>query len=843
MSKSKKTVKAAVKNSAKPEKEISLDSFIPPKYQTPFLLIVILLVFLFFFFPLYFGEKTFYSADILTIKSLQGYKNLEREGFTLWNPYVFGGLPAYAMAVGYKYFNFIWVGVDILKKPFEIFFANDYAKWTFYLIVLAYTMFSLMLSRTKDKLISLFSGITVSLSTGLIVFLYIGHVTKLAALCMVPLIFLLLLKFQNKISFLDFVILIITLTVFILSWHVQIIFYTLFAVMIYYIYYLLHYLQKKDKLQTVQILKSAILFLAGMIIALLIQADNLTQIYEYTDYSTRGTKSILEANESTQKQSDSDFYQYATNWSFSPGEILTFIIPSYYGFGKSTYQGPLSQNQPVEVNTYFGQMPFVDVAMYMGVIVFFLALFSVVANWGDPFVRFLTILSLIALLISFGRTFPIIYDAMFYYFPFFDKFRVPSMILVIVQICTPILAGLGLQKILSMKTQKDFKAEAIIKYSLYTFAGILVLSVLLQGSIAEWFKDRVAASGKNPQQFQVLGDYMADMFTGDLIFAFFFLTATFGFSFAYLKNKISSFLLITLIIFFAVFDLIRIDLRGETYVPRDQIENLFAEPDYVKVIRQQNDKEPFRILNLKQDGSLGSVNQNSNFNMYFGLQDLYGYSAVKPRSYQDFMDVLKTPANPTLWRMLNTKYIITDKEFPAPGLVPIYKGEKSFVYRNENVLPRVYFVNQVVNAEPLKVLQDVRDNKFDPLQIAFIHDTTLAVDPPDSTAYVKILKYGETKISAEAKASGNNFLFLGDTYYPKGWKAFVNGSETKIYRTNHGFRGIIVPKGVHQIEFRYEPLSFTISKYLAMILSGLTLIALATGIFLRLRKNKLLKQQ
>ncbi|MCU0414323.1 MAG: hypothetical protein MUE91_07990, partial [Ignavibacteriaceae bacterium] len=138
------------------------------------------------------------------------------------------------------------------------------------------------------------------------------------------------------------------------------------------------------------------------------------------------TESILEKETGPTKQSESDFYQYATNWSFSPGEVLTFIVPSFYGFGKSTYQGPLSQNQPVEVNTYFGQMPFVDVAMYMGVIIFFLAVFSMIINWKNPLVRFFTILSVIALLISFGSTFPLVYDLMFNYFPFFNKFRVPS---------------------------------------------------------------------------------------------------------------------------------------------------------------------------------------------------------------------------------------------------------------------------------------------------------------------------------------------------------------------------------------------------------------------------------
>ena len=159
---------------------------------------------------------------------------------------------------------------------------------------------------------------------------------------------------------------------------------------------------------------------------------------------------MIKSSGQTQK-TETDFYEYATNWSFSPGEVLTWIVPSYYGFGKTVYNGPLSQNRDFEVNTYFGQMMFVDVAMYMGVIVFFLAIFSMVINWKDPFVRYLTILAGIATLISFGRTFPIGYDLMFHYFPFFDKFRVPSMILVLVQLSLPILAGLGIAKIISLK--------------------------------------------------------------------------------------------------------------------------------------------------------------------------------------------------------------------------------------------------------------------------------------------------------------------------------------------------------------------------------------------------------
>ncbi|MDP4196032.1 MAG: YfhO family protein, partial [Bacteroidota bacterium] len=89
-----------------------------------------------------------------------------------------------------------------------------------------------------------------------------------------------------------------------------------------------------------------------------------------------------------------------------------------------------------------------------------------------------------------------------------------------------------------------------------------------------------------------------------------------------------------------------------------------------------------------------------------------------------------------------------------------------------------------------------------------------------------------------AKATGNNFLFLGDTYYPKGWKAYVDGKETKIYRTNHAFRGIVVPKGDHKVEFVYAPVSFAVTKYVALILSTGVIGLLVVGLFLSNKKKE-----
>ncbi len=555
----KKNTKKSVSDKPTFLSGFSIDKYIPEKYQTLFYVVVILLLFLFFFSPLYFGGKTFQSGDIVTSKSVTTYLEKDRDGFTLWNPYVFGGMPAYAIAVGYKWFNLIYVGIDALRRTFSSPFAVDYAKWTFYLLGLAYTMFAFFYFRTKNKLVSFIVGTAVAFCTGIVVFLYIGHVTKLAALWIYPILFLLLFNYQKRIKFIEILILIISLDLLFMGWHVQIIFYTFFAVMIYFIYFFLRSFKQKDKHLTTQLVKSAVVFVVAIVVALLIQSDNFTQIYEYSPYSTRGTESIIEKESAVTEQSESDFYQYATNWSFSPGEVLTFIIPSYYGFGKSTYQGPFSQNKPVEVNTYFGQMPFVDVAMYMGVIVFFLALFSMIVNWKDPIVRFLTILSVIALLISFGRTFPFLYDLMFYYFPFFDKFRVPSMILVLVQLSLPVLAGLGLVKIIFLKKESDLKTERLIRNSAILFGGLFVITLLLASPIKDWFIARVIDAGEKGTRLQALHDYMADMFITDARLAFFFTAAVFGMAYSFVKGKLSSDLFAIAVVILILFDLFRIN--------------------------------------------------------------------------------------------------------------------------------------------------------------------------------------------------------------------------------------------------------------------------------------------
>src|SRR5690606_22552069 len=71
----------------------------------------------------------------------------------------------------------------------------------------------------------------------------------------------------------------------------------------------------------------------------------------------------------------------------------------------------------------------------------------------------------------------------------------------------------------------------------------------------------------------------------------------------------------------------------------------------------------------------------------------------------------------------------------------------------------------------------------------------------DSNAYVKLVEYGLNKISFESSNSSDGFAVFSDIYYPKGWKAYIDGKETPIVRTNYVLRGLQIPAGNHQIVF------------------------------------------
>ena len=98
------------------------------------------------------------------------------------------------------------------------------------------------------------------------------------------------------------------------------------------------------------------------------------------------------------------------------------------------------------------------------------------------------------------------------------------------------------------------------------------------------------------------------------------------------------------------------------------------------------------------------------------------------------------------------------------------------------------------------------------------------------------MRYGSQDIEIKVTATGNNLLFISDTYYPKGWKAYLDGKEIEIYRLNYLFRGVMIPQGTHTVLMKFEPATFALGKTISLI----TNLLILGGIILYLIRQFLL---
>jgi hypothetical protein len=176
--------------------------------------------------------------------------------------------------------------------------------------------------------------------------------------------------------------------------------------------------------------------------------------------------------------------------------------------------------------------------------------------------------------------------------------------------------------------------------------------------------------------------------------------------------------------------------------------------------------------------------------------------------------------------LLNVKYKTVVDEGGAARFVP-----------HPTYLPRAFFLYDVcvVGSEA-----ELRDTLQSP---TFNHRTTAVLEqnplfrparpavPPRWSATIR--GYSNTLITLDVETSSPGILMLSETYYP-GWRAYVDGVQTDIYRTDYSLRSLCVPAGSHRVEVRFEPESFS----RGVLISATTCLLCAAGIGLSLFRSR-----
>ena len=170
--------------------------------------------------------------------------------------------------------------------------------------------------------------------------------------------------------------------------------------------------------------------------------------------------------------------------------------------------------------------------------------------------------------------------------------------------------------------------------------------------------------------------------------------------------------------------------------------------------------------------------------------------------------------------------------------IPFETGQDSvYVYEFFDYFPRIMMVPRAEKATPKGIVEHLMKVDFDPKQVVYVEEDADWGAEGGYAATADFDRYTDQEIEISTQASGNGFLFLSDTYYP-GWKAYVDGQETRILLADYAFRAVPVPEGKHSVVFRYEPRSFWWGVRITLITVGLTLVAIVGILLVKSKKQQ-----
>ena len=805
-----------------------------------------------YFFPADIEGRILYRHDASAGRGAgqEGIEYLQKTGErSRWTNALFGGMPTYQMAPSYGSTNLLTKVVNAyhLWLPENVWYVFAYLLG-FYILLRAFDF--------RQHLAAL-GSIIWAFSTYFLIIIAAGHIWKVWALAYLPpMIAGLVLAYRGK--YLWGLLLTAVFTAFeINANHVQMTYYYLFIIIAMVIAWLIEAIKEK---QMARFLKATAVCLVGAAIGVSINLSNLYHTWQYSKESMRGKSELVKENSSNQTSSGLE-RDYITQWSYGIGETWTLLIPNTKG-GASM---PLSQSEtamkhadqdflPIyqQIGQYWGEQPGTSGPVYVGAFVmmlFILGLFIVKGpvKWA---VLAVTILSI---LLSWGKNFMGFTDFFIDYVPMYAKFRTVASILVIAEFTIPLLAMLALKELFTSVNRKPLTVNKYILISFLLTGGIALLFAVMPSMFFDSFistSEMHAIKSLPAEYIQPLVANLTEMrqavFTSDCWRTFVIIVLGTCLLLLCQYGKLNPEYTVGAILVLCLIDLWQVNkryLNDEMFVPEAEREapQQKTQTDEL-ILRDQN--LDYRVLNL------ASNTFNENETSYYH-KSVGGYHAAKLRRYQEMIEAYINPEMQSLFKgvseaggdmtqvngdsicpvlnMLNTRYFI----FPLQGgqTVPI---QNPYAYGNAWFVDKLDYVDNA-NDEIAAVgkidlrHQAVADSKF--------KEQLGEATAQDTLSVVTITSYEPNRLTYEVSSDKGGVLVFSEIYYP-GWEAKVDGQPVELGRVDYILRALNIQPGMHEVELSFFPKSVNATETVAYVAYVLLLLLVLGGVFMEYRRRK-----
>ena len=804
-----------------------------------------------YFFPADIEGRILYRHDASAGRGAgqEGIEYMQKTGErSRWTNALFGGMPTYQMAPSYHSTD----KLSTMTKIYHLFLPENV--W----YVFAYLLGFYILLRAFDfrQHLAALGSIVWAFSTYFLIIIAAGHIWKVWALAYLPpLIAGLVLAYRGKYLW-GFVLTAIFTAFEINANHVQMTYYYLFIILAMVIAWLVDAIRKH---QLAAFGKATAVCIAGAAIGVCINLSNLYHTWQYGQESMRGKSELVKKNSANQTSSGLE-RDYITQWSYGIDETWTLLIPNTKG-GASV---PMSESKIAmekadptyesiyqQIGQYWGEQPGTSGPVYVGAFVMFLFVLGLLIVKG-PMKWALLAVTILSILLSWGRNFMGFTDFFLDYVPMYAKFRTVASILVIAEFTIPLLAMMALKKLFD-EPEGFSKYSKPIYISFGVTAGFCLLFALMPTTFFDGFvsSSEMRALSTLPQEhIQPLISNLVDMrtavFTADCWRSFWIIVVGMVLLMAYKYRKLKAEYTIGAILVLCLVDLWQVNkryLNDEMFVPQSEREAPQQMSQTDELILRDKTLD-YRVLNL------ASNTFNENETSYYH-KSIGGYHAAKLRRYQEMIEQYISPEMQRLMNavaeaggdmtqvkgdsicpvinMLNTRYFV----FPLQGgqTVPI---------QNPYALGNAWFVDKIsyaknANEEILKVGQiDLRheavaDEKFQAqLGDAVAQDTTSTVD---------IKSYEPNQLTYEINSGKGGVVVFSEVYYP-GWTATIDGEPAELGRVNYILRALNVKPGKHEVVLSFFPKSVDTTETIAYTAYAILILVLAGAAFMAYRRKK-----